>query len=159
MRILFLARLYWPHVGGVEKHVEKITDVLSKKYQIIIVCEKHDPKLPDYEKNRGVEIYRIGKTGKWNIWKWWLKHLHLIDNADIIHIHDVFFWFLPFRLPYFYKKVYITFHGYEGADPPTSIQVLWHRVGTKLTRGNICIGDFHKKWYQVKPDFVSYGAI
>ena len=24
MNILFMSRLYWPHVGGVEKHVEKV---------------------------------------------------------------------------------------------------------------------------------------
>ncbi|KKU73911.1 MAG: hypothetical protein UX99_C0026G0001, partial [Candidatus Amesbacteria bacterium GW2011_GWB1_47_26] len=49
MKVLMMTRLYWPHVGGVEKHVEKITEILKKKHQITIVCEKHDPKLPDYE--------------------------------------------------------------------------------------------------------------
>ncbi len=159
MNILFMTRLYSPHIGGVEKHVERICGILSKKHQIIIVCEKNDPKLSDYEKNRGVEIYRIGESGKWAIWKWWFQHLNLINNADIIHIHDVFFWFLPFRLPYWHKKVFMTFHGYEGANPPTWRQIFWHRVAAKLTKGNICIGDFHKKWYGVKPDFVSYGAV
>lgn len=159
MKILFLARLYWPHVGGVEKHVEELCKILTKTHDITLVCEKHDSKLSDYEKNRGVEIYRIGETGKWNIWKWWLKHLYLINNADIIHIHDVFFWFLPFRLPYFFKKVFITFHGYEGSDLPTNRQVFWHRLASWLTRGNICIGDFHRKWYKVRPDYVSHGAV
>lgn len=159
MKILFMARLYWPHVGGVEKHVEKITDILSKKHQITIVCEKHDPLLPDFEQKRGVRIYRISGSDKWTIWKWWLGHLDLFTQAEIIHIHDVFFWFLPFRLPYWYKKVFITFHGYEGSDPPTGRQVFWHWLAAFLTKGNICIGDFHRKWYGVKPDFVSYGAV
>ena len=158
MKVLMMCRLYWPHVGGVEKHVQKITDILSKKHQITIVCEKHDPKLPDYEVNRGVAIYRIGGEGKLFIWKWWFRHLNLINDADIIHIHDVFFWFLPFRLPYWSKKVFMTFHGYEGVSAPNWKQILWHKLAAWLTRGNICIGDFHKKWYGVKPDFVSYGA-
>lgn len=158
MKILMMCRLYWPHVGGVEKHVEKICDILSKKHDIIIVCEKHDPELPDYEKKRGVTIYRIRGVDKWAIWKWWFRHLNLINKADIIHIHDVFFWFFAFRLPYLSKKVFMTFHGYEGADLPSGRQVFWHRLAAKLTRGNICIGGFHKKWYGVKPDFVSYGA-
>ena len=158
MKTLMMCRLYWPHVGGVEKHVEKICDILSKNHQIVIVCEKHDPKLPDFEKKRGVEIYRIGETGKFGIWKWWFQHLNLLRDADIIHIHDVFFWFLPFRLPFWFKKVFMTFHGYEGSEAPNLRQVFWHRLAAWLTRGNICIGDFHKKWYGVKPDFVSYGA-
>ena len=153
-----MCRLYWPHVGGVEKHVEKICDILSKNHQIVIVCEKHDPKLPDFEKKRGVEIYRIGETGKFGIWKWWFQHLNLLRDADIIHIHDVFFWFLPFRLPFWFKKVFMTFHGYEGSDAPKWKQIFWHKLAAWLTKGNICIGDFHKKWYGVKPDFVSYGA-
>ena len=153
-----MCRLYWPHVGGVEKHVEKICDILSKNHQIVIVCEKHDPKLPDFEKKRGVEIYRIGETGKFGIWKWWFQHLNLLRDADIIHIHDVFFWFLPFRLPFWSKKTFMTFHGYEGFEAPNWKQIFWHKLAAWLTKGNICIGDFHKKWYGVKPDFVSYGA-
>lgn len=158
MNVLFLTRLYWPHVGGVEKHVERISEILKKKHEITIVCERHDPLLLDFEQRRGVKIYRISGSDKWTIWKWWLVHLQLIKQADIVHVHDVFFWFLPFRLPYWFKKVYVTFHGYEGAVP-TRKQVFWHRLAAKLTRGNICIGDFHRKWYGVKPDFVSYGAV
>ena len=158
MKVLMMTRLYWPHVGGVEKHMEKICDVLSKKHQITIVCEKHDPRLPDFEQRRGVAIYRIGGADKWTIWTWWFRHLNLINEADIIHIHDVFFWFLPFRLPYWFKKVYMTFHGYEGAGLPHLSGVFWHKLAAWMTRGNICVGDFHRKWYGVKPDFVSYGA-
>lgn len=167
-----MCRLYYPHVGGVEKHVEKISEILSKRHQITIVCEKHDPSLPDHEIYKDVEIFRIplpervgdpSSAGqghkKWLVWKWWLSHLNLINKADVIHVHDVFFWFLPFRLPYWSKKVFITFHGYEGNDAPGFMQVFWHKLAAFLTRGNICIGDFHRKWYRVKPDFVSYGAV
>ena len=52
----------------------------------------------------------------------------------------------------------MTFHGYEGFEAPNWKQIFWHKLAAWLTKGNICIGDFHKKWYGVKPDFVSYGA-
>lgn len=159
MKVLMMCRLYYPHVGGVEKHVEKICEVLGKKHEITIVCEKHDQKLANYEKYKGVRIYRIGSLSKLGIWKWWLSHLDFLKNADVIHIHDVFFWFLPFRFWFWGKKVFMTFHGYEGADAPTWRQIFWHRLAAVLTQGNLCIGDFHKKWYGVKPDFVSYGAV
>ena len=158
MKVLFMCRLYWPHVGGVEKHVEKITEILSKKHQITIVCEKHDPKLPDYEIDRGVAIYRIGGAGKWAIWKWWLAHLQLIKQADIIHIHDVFFWFLPFRLPYRSKKVFITFHGWESIYPVPWKNIIIRKISELMANGNICVGEFIRKYYFTKPDYVIYGA-
>ncbi|MDO8487817.1 MAG: glycosyltransferase family 4 protein [bacterium] len=167
MRALMMCRLCRPHVGGVEKHVAEICRSLSHKgYEITIICEKHDEKLPDHEEKDGMELYRIPlpsrvgeKSKKWLIWKWWLHHSSLLRQADVIHIHDVFYWFLPFRLPFWNKKVYMTFHGYEGNDSPTLKQIFWHRIAAGLTQGNICIGDFHKKWYGVKPDDVSYGAV
>lgn len=158
MNILFLARLYYPHVGGVEKHVEKISEILSKNHEITLVCEKHDPLLSDIEIYKKVKIYRIPHQDKWSIWKWWLNHLNLFRDADIIHIHDVFFWFLPFKLLFFNKKIFMTFHGYEGSDAPSIKQIIWHKIAEKLSNGNICIGDFHRKWYKVKPTIVSYGA-
>ena len=158
MKVLMMTRLYWPHVGGVEKHVEKITEILKKKHQITIVCEKHDPKLPDYENDRGVIIYRIGGSDKWAIWKWWFRHLNLINDADIIHIHDVFFWFLPFRLPYWFKKVFITFHGWEGIYPLPRKNIIVRKFSEWMANGNICVGEFIKKYYGTKSDYVIYGA-
>ena len=135
MKILFMCRLYYPHIGGVEKHVEKISEILSKGHQITVVTEKHDPLLPDYEIYKGVEIFRIplptgvGESNKkWLIWKWGFTHLNLIHKADLIHIHDVFFWFLPFRLPYWSKKVYITFHGWEGVYPIPTKNMYMHKI-------------------------------
>jgi glycosyltransferase involved in cell wall biosynthesis len=34
-----------------------------------------------------------------------------------------------------------------------------HKLSEKLSNGNICVGDFLKKWYGTKPTFVTYGAI
>ncbi len=157
MNILFLARLYWPHVGGVEKHLREISLRLGPRgHKIIIVTERHDNHLSEHEIVDGIEIYRMPSGEKWQVWKWMIAHFYLLKWADVVHIHDVFYWYLPFI---WYKKSYITFHGYEGSDLPTSGQVFWHQLAAKLTRGNICIGDFHRKWYGVKPNFVSYGAI
>ncbi len=34
-----------------------------------------------------------------------------------------------------------------------------HKLSEILSWGNICIGDFIKKWYGTKADFVSYGGV
>ena len=81
-----------------------------------------------------------------------------IQGADVIHCHDVFFWYLPFRFLYFQKPVYTTFHGYE-SYPIRKGAIIMRKISEKLSWGNICIGDFMKKWYGTKPTYVSYGAV
>jgi len=156
--VVFLARLYLPHVGGVEKHLQQISHLLKAKNNITIICFKHDRLLPDFEQIAGIKVYRLPRVDKWSVWWWFLQHLSLLKNADIVHIHDVFYWYLPFRFLFPAKKVYMTFHGYEGSGPPKFSQIFWHRLAAYLTQGNICIGGFHQKWYGVKTSFISYGA-
>ncbi|HJZ05813.1 MAG TPA: glycosyltransferase [Patescibacteria group bacterium] len=164
MKVLFLTRLFFPHVGGVERHISGLINTLSKKHKFTIITEQFSPDLPRHEVIKGVSIFRIPlanaseKHKKWLIWKWLLKNSYLIFSADIIHIHDVFFWILPFLL-FTRNRIFITFHGYEGVNAPVWKQKFWHKLAERLTRGNICIGDFHKKWYGTRPDIVSYGAV
>jgi len=37
------------------------------------------------------------------------KNRQLLQNADIIHCHDVFYWYLPFRFLYPHKPVFTPF--------------------------------------------------
>jgi glycosyltransferase involved in cell wall biosynthesis len=163
MKIVFLAKRYFPHVGGVETHLGHIAQLLVEKgHQITIVTESHQENLAFQENIDGVQIYRIplerGQTNKFAIWSWVVSHISLFFEADIIHIHDVFFWVLPFYPILFWKKIFMTFHGYEPPQP-TEKQKRWHQVAAFLTKGNICIGGFHQKWYGVKPTIVSYGGV
>lgn len=164
MKILFLCRLYSPHIGGVEKHVAEISRMLrADGHKITIITERYDEKLKDYEVENGIHIYRIS-TGHQNklkkiiIWKEIFKIRRLIADADIIHCHDVFFWYLPFRSMFLSKPVYTTFHGYE-SYPIKKKAILIRKLSEKLSWGNICIGDFITKWYGTKPGYISYGAV
>ena len=96
---------------------------------------------------------------KFRVWATMFTQSAAIREADVIHCHDVFFWYFPFRFLYPRKKVYTTFHGYETKFPPTIKAKLGRKISEKLSYGNICIGDFIKKWYGTKPDFVTYGGI
>lgn len=165
-KVLFLTHLYLPHPGGVEYHLQQLIKHLpSKEFEIILVAEQDDPLEKLSDTIEGIQIYRIPlpnhQTHKGTIWQWWWQHRSLLFSADIIHIHDVFFWTLPLYpwLKFKHKKIFITFHGYEGADNPNWRQMLWHQLAAKLTPGNICIGGFHQKWYGVKPTITSFGAV
>lgn len=164
MNILFFSRLFNPHIGGVEKHVLEISKLLIKKsHKVIVVTEQDSVKTKPTEVFEGITIYRMprfsnGKFKKFVIWKWLLSHYQLMREADIIHCHDVFFWYLPFRFLFPFKKIYTTFHGYE-SYPLESKDIFIRKISEKLSNGNICIGHFIKKWYGTKPNFVAYGGV
>ncbi|HSX09764.1 MAG TPA: glycosyltransferase family 4 protein [Candidatus Saccharimonadales bacterium] len=162
MSIIFFVRLFDPHIGGVEKHVMKISKILIKKgYKITIITEQLEGTDLQEQKER-ITIYRIpvGKTDwfkKFKIWSELWKLRRILESADVIHCHDVFFWYFPFRFLYFRKPVYTTFHGYE-SFPIHKGPILIRKISEKLSWGNICIGDFIKKWYGTQPTYVAYGA-
>lgn len=158
-------------VGGVEKHVAKLNTVLrTRGYRVTVITEQSQSSLPSEETIDGVKVYRLPVTSatvatvlqsisfKVRLWYALWKIRKQWQGAARLHVHDVFFWLLPFW-PLIKQKAYITFHGYEGSDAPNWRQVLWHRLAAAATQANLCIGDFHKKWYSIKPDMVSYGAV
>lgn len=115
------------------------------------------------EQSNKIIVYRLPKVKenrlkKISIWIWFFRNRKFIEKADIVHCHDVFFWYLPFRFLYPYKKVFTTFHGYEGY-PLKLKNILIRKLSEKLSKGNICVGEFITKWYKTKPDIIIYGGV
>ncbi len=164
MKILFLTRLFYPHIGGVEKHVYYLSkELLRKDHAITVVAERHNAVLPLSETFEGIAILRIPmpksqSLKKFSIWWWFLHPLQTVRDADVVHCHDVFFWFLPFRLLFPKKPVYTTFHGYE-SYPIRFQAIVVRKLSEFLSFATVCIGDFMKKWYGAKPDVVLYGGV
>ena len=165
MNILFLTRLYWPHVGGVEKHVGEIGKRLKVKGKsVTIVTTKYDKNLKSREKKEGVEIIRFTQLrvkylGLFYTWLWLLKNIDLIKESDIVHIHDVFIWYLPFRFLFPKKVVYTTFHGWEGKYPIPIKSIMQKKIAVKLSIGSIAVGEYIEKYYGIRPDIVTYGGV
>ncbi|OGM05328.1 hypothetical protein A2715_05630 [Candidatus Woesebacteria bacterium RIFCSPHIGHO2_01_FULL_39_32] len=164
MKILFFTRLYWPHVGGVEKHLEQLSLRLKGKgNDVTIVTTKHSSDLDSEQIYRKIKIIRFNQPqikyfGLIYTWLWLLRNRSLIKESDVIHIHDVFIWSLPFKVLFPKKKVYVTFHGQWGKYPISRQDILQKRLGAKLANGVICIGDYIPKNYGIKADIVSFGA-
>ncbi|MBI2031155.1 MAG: glycosyltransferase family 4 protein [Candidatus Levybacteria bacterium] len=166
MRVLFLSRLFYPHIGGVEKHVVEVSRRLIKLgHEVTVVTEILPQQFKiQNSKIEGITVLRVnaGRDGyfkKFRIWREIFKNRKLIQDADVVHAHDVFFWYLPFRFLYPSKKIFTTFHGYEGDKIPGFKAKLMHKIAEKLSHGNICVGEFLKKWYGTKPNYVTYGAV
>ena len=164
MKILMFAHYFYPHIGGVERHIEELLEHLKgKEYSFKVITEKFDDNLKSVEHTEICDIYRIGYRkrkflGLFEIWLSLLKLRKNIQEADIIHIHDVFIWYLPFKFLFPKKPVFITFHGYE-SFPVTFKAKFIRKVAEQLTNGNICVGAFMKKWYGTKPNIVFYGGV
>ncbi len=167
MRILMFAWVFWPHVGGVEKHVERVGRVLVRRgHEVKVFTVAHDRNLPEREEHDGIEVLRFQKRNP-DDWErrrimWWLfRRFDLFRWAQVIHCHDFMtfhYWYLPFRFLYFRKPVYITFHGYEGY-PLSSRIIRIRRFDNRMVWGSLAIGDFIVRWYGTHHDFISYGGV
>lgn len=163
-KILFLTRLYPPHIGGVERHVEEISRNLVKKdLSITIITEKFDESLVENEKKGSIKIIRIPislseKNKKFEIWKWFIKNRGAIRNFDVIHIHDVFYWILPIIFILDRKKLFVTFHGYE-SFPIKISEKIQKKIAAKYCSGSIAVGEFINKWYNIASNAVIYGGV
>lgn len=166
LKITMIAWRFFPSIGGVEKHLLEVCRILvGRGYEITVITGRNDSALPDKEflslENGRITIIRLSRERK----KRWLelfKRRELVKNANIVHLHDfaVFiYWYLPLRFLYPLKRLYITFHGWEGVCPPQQKTILIRKITEYSTKGNICAGEFICKWYKTKADFITYGGV
>ena len=164
MKILFIARLFYPHIGGVEKHIYEVAEKLNiKGNSVTILTEKYDKKLKNAETVDTIKVVRfsyphVKLVGLIFIYWQLFKNRKLIEKAEIVHVHDVFIWYLLFKLIYPNKKVYMTFHGWEEIWPIPWKNIILKQIASKLSDRNITVGEYVHKYYRIKTNKVIYGA-
>ncbi len=152
---------FWPK----NKHNKKTyyqSSTNSDKTGVVAVWPVKSIQSVNQSKNI-VSVVRISagredRFKKFRIWVGMVRNIRLIMEADVVHCHDVFFWYMPFRFVFPFKKVFVTFHGHETVYPPRLKAKIVRRLSEWLSMGNICVGDYIKKWYGTKPTFIVYGA-
>lgn len=173
MKVLFLTRRFWPQIGGVERHVFEVTkELLKRGHDVTVVSEAPDEAYsPNWQSDAEsatftgrFKIYRMpplhqNGSKKLEIWKWLWENRNLIENSEIIHAHDIYFWYMPFRLLNQAKRSYITFHGHETTFPPRHNAVLIRRLSNKFATSSIQVGDYITKWYKTKSKIITYGGV
>jgi glycosyltransferase involved in cell wall biosynthesis len=164
MKILFFSHFFYPHIGGVEKHVYLLSKELIKKgHSVVVVTEKYDSQLKQKETINGIKIIRFNYprkryVGLFYIWLFIWKNRVLLIDSDVIHIHDVFVWYFPFKFIFPFHKVFVTVHGLEWGDPFSKKAILQKKLAIKLSNGTIGVGNFLCKYLNVKFDLLIYGA-
>ena len=162
MKIVFVSRLYLPHLGGVEVHLKEIAAILVRLgHEVTIVTWQHEKKLSMTAQYNGVQVFRIPFTAthsKQQTWAAITEYAQLFESADVVHVHDVFWWILPVYTK-IKNKVFTTFHGWE-TKLPIPVNAKIHRfLANKLSRGTIHVGEFIQKFYWDKPNLLTYGGI
>lgn len=170
MRVLFVAPNYYPHIGGVERHVREVSLELQKDgHSITIIVPKHDSSYRDFEREGNIEVVRLNKP-QTKLFAGLERVLQAAGasgrflKADIVNFHDVAtmwrygLWIYPI-LKVLGKKVYITFHGWEGRFPPKGKIVARRKLAARLADGTMCVGHFIEKWYGTRADVVTYGGV
>ena len=160
MRILFLSRRFYPDLGGVEKHVYELSKILIRKGHIVTVVTQSQGAENEID---GIQIRRISDVPetwfkKFYIWIWFVLNIKLLKDAKVVHAHDVYFWYWPFKFMFLSKKSFVTFHGYE-TYPIKKKAIISRKLSEYLSNGNIIVGDFIKKWYGTTPNYVIYGGV
>jgi len=149
MQILFISQSAAPVIGGVQKHISGVIDELSKKNLQIELIAIDRWNIP-----------QVKFIGLLMIWARMLTKWRQIKNSEVIFIHDVFIYFLPWRILLPHKKIVTIFHGFEKEFPIPYKNILYKRLASKLSKFTISIGSYVNKYYGLseKNNRVSYGA-
>ena len=160
-----MAQRYSPYIGGVERHIEKISEILTKSnYQITILTPKINSKLPDSEKIGATEIIRFPNSLQRNpflLLRWFVANREKMQEFQIVHCHDfipILFWSTPFRIVFPGRPLYATYHGYEQDPVPLYFRSV-RKMTELLIRGSLCIGSFIRNIYGTKCNATPLGAV
>lgn len=161
MEIVFVTPKYAPSVGGVETHVQRVATDLQRRGHKVVVLTTQTGDEPVGDLIDGVEVVRMPKVvigSKIKTWQWlWQQRVTLVD-ADVVHVHDVGWWLLPV-LPLIQKKLFVTFHGWEG-EWPIRWQAKLHRwLLSVVAQRTVHIGDWIAQYYWDEPSLVLYGGV
>ncbi len=161
MRVLFLTpRDSKRNLGGVERHVRLVTEELVRRGHSVneIALDKSIKETPCSARSL---LFKL------QAWRYLWRNRELFGWAEVVHVHDVFWWVMPFvvitKITNIREKheprLFVTFHGWEGKWPPTKSAVWQKRLAARLSDGTIGVGDFYEKWYGVKTDRVVWGVL
>ena len=164
-RVLMMAQRYSPYIGGVERHIERISEILAKSnYQITILTPKINSNLPDSEIIGATEIIRFPNSLQKNpilLLRWFAANKEKMQDFQIVHCHDfvpILFWSTPFRIVFPRRPIYATYHGYERDPVPLYFKFI-RKMTELLIRGSLCIGSFIRNIYGTKCNATPLGAV
>lgn len=139
MRILQLARVYWPNIGGIEKHVQWLAEALVRRGHVCDVVTLNrsfadGSVYPPYDLLNGVNIYRVPFWGstRYPI----APRIHrFISRYDVVHVHAIDFFadWATFSRLWHHRPVVLSSHGaFFHTGFAKGLKPVWFHTATRL---------------------------
>jgi alpha-1,3-mannosyltransferase len=150
LRILQIARQFYPSIGGVEKFVQDLSrHLIRRSHQVAVVtlkrCFYMDVVLPSEAVVEGIKVYRIPY---WGQRRFFLAPsvLKFVRDFDLLHIHNVDFFldYLALTKMWHSKPIVLSTHGgFFHTKALGAIKRLYFNTITRLTvkEADIVIAD------------------
>lgn len=90
MRIVHVTPGYWPELGGVERHVQDVSEALARLgHHVVVVATTPDARLPRHELVGGVEVRRLPAIGPqhYRLPLGLMRYLAR-QRFDVVHAHN-----------------------------------------------------------------------
>lgn len=139
LRILQITRVYWPNIGGIEKHVQWLSEALVRRgHQCDVVTLNRsfadNSPYPPYDKLNGVHIYRVPFIGSTR-YPIAPRVRRFIQRYDVVHVHAIDFladWVTLTR-PWHRRPVVLSTHGaFFHTAFAQGLKPLWFQTATRL---------------------------
>ena len=171
LRVSFFTYAAFPKIGGVEKHLQCLCRELDGADSVAQVNvftvlggggpSTHAQKLSVYN------LFNITNI-KNKLLRKLVAHVAVLVymprllRSDVIHFHDYSVYrdyFYLYRFFFAKRRLFMTFHGFEGLCPPNEkIVKVRQKIETHMC-ATIEVGDFISKWYGTHPTKVIYGGV
>ncbi|KUK79338.1 MAG: Uncharacterized protein XD95_0458 [Microgenomates bacterium 39_7] len=87
-KILMISPFFYPHLGGVEKHVLQVSNrLLLEDYQVEVITSAHQQKFVSVENIFGIQVNRKGIVDAINGTE--------VQIVDVLHLYVLFFEIRP----------------------------------------------------------------
>jgi alpha-1,3-mannosyltransferase len=138
MRILQVTRVFWPNIGGIEKHVQWLSERLVERGHVcdVVTLDRSfadGSPYPPYAKLGGVNVYRIPFAGSTR-YPIAPRVLRFIGRYDVVHVHAIDFLadFVTATKPLHGKPVVLSTHGgFFHTDFAPRLKQVWFRTMTR----------------------------
>ena len=148
MNILQVTRVYWPHIGGIERHVQWLSEHLAARgHRVDVVTLDRgfadNAAYPAFEVLNGVRIYRVPFRGstRYPLAPRVRRFLGRPDvRYDVVHVHAVDFladWVALWKGRYGVPMVLSTHGGFFHTGFATPLKRAWFQTMTRALVGRV----------------------